>query len=53
MKFLREIPINRITNKDLALEQEGFTLIYKTDSVEIWYDIKPLGVPAEQLVAVQ
>jgi hypothetical protein len=43
MKFLREIPLEKITNEVMALEQEGFTLIYKNDSVEIWYDVKPLG----------
>lgn len=52
MKFLREVPLDKITNAIMALEQEGFTLIYKSDSVEIWYnercceyDVKPLGRP--------
>lgn len=48
MKFLREIPLDKITNAVMALEQEGFTLIYKNDSVEIWYDVKPLGKAEDQ-----
>ena len=36
MKFIREIPIENIENKDLNLEQFGFTLIWKEDSVEVW-----------------
>lgn len=42
MKFLREIPMDKITNKVLDLEQEGFTLIWLTDSVEIWYQVRVL-----------
>ena len=42
MSFIREIPLDRIQNKDLALEQEGFTLIWKEDSVEIWYETEAL-----------
>ncbi len=41
MKFLREIPIDKITNQTLALEQEGFTLVWKAESVEIWYSVTP------------
>lgn len=36
MKFLREIPIERVTNEVLNLEQFGFTLVWKLNSVEIW-----------------
>lgn len=39
MKFIREIPSHKITNRDLALEQEGFTLVWKEDSVEIWAEV--------------
>lgn len=41
MKFLREIPIDKITNNLLDLEQEGFTLVWKQDSIEIWYEMTP------------
>ncbi len=41
MKFLREVPMDKITNKTLALEQEGFTLIWKAESVEIWVSVTP------------
>lgn len=40
MRFLREIPVDKITNKDLDLEQNGFTLIWKAESVEIWYQVR-------------
>lgn len=40
MKFLREIPTNMLPENILNLEQEGFTLIWKEDSVEVWYDKK-------------
>ena len=41
MKFLREIDISNITDLVINnLEQEGFTLIWKEDSVEIWYQNK-------------
>ncbi len=39
MKFLREIDISHISDLVINnLEQEGFTLIWKEDSVEIWYE---------------
>lgn len=41
MKFIREIPIELVTNKDLNLEQEGFTLVWKENSVELWYQVQP------------
>ncbi len=37
MKFMREIPIEKIVQKDLELEQFGFTLVWKEDSLEVWY----------------
>lgn len=40
MRFLREIGLKNIT--DIAinnLEQEGFTLIWKEDSIEIWVEM--------------
>ncbi len=38
MKFVREIPIDRIKNDIFDLEQFGFTLIWLVDSVEVWAD---------------
>lgn len=36
MKFIREIPEDKITNEQINnLEQFGFTLVWKFDSVEI------------------
>jgi hypothetical protein len=43
MKFLREIPNDKVTAEVLNLDQWGFTLVYKLDSLEIWYDA-PDGV---------
>lgn len=42
MSFIREIPMDKITNEVLNLEQEGFTLIFKENSVELWYQTKTL-----------
>lgn len=42
MKFIREIPTAMIQNKHLALEQEGFTLVWKEDSVEVWVEMTDL-----------
>lgn len=39
MKFVREIPLERITNEVWDLEQFGFTLVWKADSLEIWAEI--------------
>jgi len=39
MKFIREIPEEKITNKVLELEQFGFTLIWKESSVEVWAQV--------------
>jgi len=39
MKFIREIPMEKITNEVMALEQFGFTLVYKEDSVEVWAQV--------------
>ncbi len=39
MRFLREIPTCNLPEDLLDLEQEGFTLIWKQDSVEIWYQV--------------
>ncbi len=40
MKFLREIPMSRIVQKEInILEQQGFTLVWRVDSVEIWADV--------------
>lgn len=39
MKFLREIPKSKITQPEIVnLEQCGFTLINKEDSVEVWVE---------------
>lgn len=43
MKFVREVGINNITNDILALEhQEGWTLVWHEESVELWYQVKQL-----------
>lgn len=39
MKFIREIPTDKIPSDILNLEQEGFTLVWKEDSVEIWAQV--------------
>lgn len=39
-KFVREIPMSRITDKAVNdLEQFGFTLVWKEDSLEVWANI--------------
>lgn len=40
MKFIREIPEEKITNEVLNLEQFGFTLIWRNDSVEVWAEVE-------------
>lgn len=40
MKFIREIPTKMLPANLLDLEQEGFTLVWKVDSVELWAEIK-------------
>jgi len=42
MRFIREVPMDHITNEIMNLEQEGFTLIYKENSVELWYQTEVL-----------
>jgi hypothetical protein len=40
MKFIREIPESKITQTVINnLEQWGFTLIWRVDSVEIWANV--------------
>lgn len=40
MKFIREIPEARIVDKTINdLEQFGFTLVWKTDSVEVYAEV--------------
>ncbi len=40
MKFLREIGLKNITDVTINnLEQEGFTLVWKEDSIELWYSV--------------
>ena len=39
MKFIREIPTNKLPHNLLDLEQQGFTLVWKKDSVEIWFEM--------------
>lgn len=40
MKFLREIGIGNISDLVINnLEQEGFTLVWREDSVEIWAQV--------------
>jgi len=38
MKFVRELGINNISDVQINdLEQCGFTLVWKEDSIELWY----------------
>lgn len=39
MKFIREIPTDKLPENMLDLEQEGFTLVWKEDSVELWWQV--------------
>jgi hypothetical protein len=42
MRFLREMPLNRVTPEQIAeLLATGYKLIYKEDSIEIWADVTP------------
>lgn len=42
MKFIREIGIDNINDVVInKLDQEGFTLIWKENSIEIWYEMTP------------
>lgn len=44
MKFLREIGFKNISDVVInRLDQEGFTLVWKEDSVEIWADMANVG----------
>ncbi len=43
MRFLREIGLSNITDVTINnLEQEGFTLIWREESIEIWYQVRSL-----------
>lgn len=40
MSFVREIPMEKINDKNINdLEQFGFTLVWKEDSVEVWAEV--------------
>ncbi len=40
IKFIREIPESRLVQKELNdLEQFGFTLVWKKDSVEVYAEV--------------
>ncbi len=39
MKFIREIPTKLIPTNIFDLEQAGFTLVFKEDSVEVWAEV--------------
>lgn len=40
MRFIREIPSSKIVDKLVNdLEQFGFTLVWKEDSVEVWAEV--------------
>lgn len=40
MQFVREIPEQRIVQKEINdLEQFGFTLVWKADSVEVYAEV--------------
>lgn len=38
MKFIREISANNISDNNVPLDQEGFTLVWKENTVEIWVE---------------
>lgn len=39
MTFIREVPLEKVVQAMVNdLEQEGFTLIYKESTIEIWAD---------------
>lgn len=40
MKFIREIPTDKFPENLYDLEQAGFTLVWKEDSVELWCEVK-------------
>lgn len=52
MKFLREIPIEKINQVVINnLEQEGFTLVYRENSIEVYYqDHVTIYQPLEQVL---
>lgn len=38
MKFFREVTIDNVTPEMIDLEKQGdFTLVWKTNTIEIWY----------------
>ena len=42
MKFIREIGLNNINDVVInKLDQEGFTLIWKEESIEVWCEMSP------------
>lgn len=42
MKFIREIGINNINDVVInKLDQEGFTLVWKEESIEVWCEMNP------------
>lgn len=44
MRFIREIPANGLTDGLIKeLEQFGYTLVYKEDSLEVWADMLGTG----------
>lgn len=48
MKFLREISLANINDVTInKLDQEGFTLIWKEDSIEIWVEMSPTEKAAQ------
>ena len=38
MKFIREICTKNITDLNVPIDNEGFTLIWHEDSVEVWLE---------------
>lgn len=52
MKFLREISIDNINDLVINnLEQEGFTLVYRENSIEVYYqDHVTVYQPSEERV---
>ncbi len=52
MRFVREIPENKLVQTTINdLEQHGFTLVWKHDSLEIWAEVADTALHYEQRAA--
>ncbi len=49
VKFIREIPDTMLVQKDINnLEQFGFTLVWKADSVEVYAEVADTNIYARE-----